>query len=162
MSNLSALNMTGVREIDAKLEGLEKKTAKKIARASINAGLGEMRKEIRKRAPTGKTKVLKKSIGNRFRKKKRTELMEAVVGINVGKTYGGYTKSGKKKKANVARHGHLVALGTNVRQNKSGANRGTINPNDFVRQGTEAAMPSVKTKMIAKSKQVLEKELAKI
>ena len=150
MSNLSRVNMTGVKEIDAVLDGLEKKTAKKIGRASINAGLGEMRKEIRKRAPVGKTQLLKKSIGNRFKRNKKKDLMEAKAGINVGK------KKGKR-----APHGHLVALGTNIRQSPNGANRGRVEANDFVRQGTEAALPSVKSKMIAKSKQVLEKELAK-
>ncbi len=146
------MQLTGIEKIDDQLEVLEEKTGKKIARAAINAGLQVMVVEIRKRAPKHKG-VLKKSIGKRFKKKKRSDLMEAVAGINVAKK--------KKNKEKWAHHGHLVALGTKQRKSPKGANRGKMPRNSFVPPAVSASLGTVESKMIDKARQALDREFLK-
>lgn len=148
----SRFRLTGIEEIDRELSRLEHKAGKRIARSSLRAGLGEQRKEIRKRAPVGPTKRLKKSIGSRFAKNRKTHIHEGRAGINVGRK--------KSQEDRFARHGHLVALGTKRRRTKkTGANRGVMPDNRFVSQGVNAALPKMKPKMIQKAKKQMQKEL---
>lgn len=143
------IRFTGIRSVDRKLSKLETKIGKKVARTAINGGLAFMSREIKKRTPK-KSGVLKKSIGKRFKKGKQSKTQEAKVGINVGK---------KKSKPNsFAPHGHLVTLGTRRRRSKSGANRGRMRPNRFIRQGIRASRSQAKRVMKEKAIDKLEKE----
>lgn len=148
------VSWTGIDEIDDKLQTLEKKSGKSVARSAINAGLAVLSRSIKKEAPVGATKRLKKSIGKRFKKNRRKDLMEAKAGINVA-----------KKSARQAPHGHLVTLGTQHRQTNrkgGGESRGKMPVNDFVKRGTENAKPQVMPAMVQKAEQALERELRKL
>lgn len=101
-----ATSFTGDRALDRRLASLEKREAKKFARKAINAALTIANKSIKSEAPS---KRVRKSIGKRFKKNKRTNVTEAKAGINVGKKRGANTR---------APHAHLVALGTRRRKRR--------------------------------------------
>ena len=141
MSNIGILtSLTGDKRLNRKLAHLAKKGQKKVARSALSKGLSVIAKGIRKEAPVGKTKAVRKAIGKRLRKNKRTGIHEAKVGVNVA-----------KKKGKQAPHGHLVAAGTAERQHKSGKSTGSVDPNPFVERGFRAtqgkAMSTIKKTM---------------
>lgn len=104
--------LTGDNEIEKALLNLATKAADRIGKSALGAGLVVVNKAIKKAAPKGKTGQLKDSIGRRLERNKKTGLITAKTGVNVGKQ-----KKGKEKK--VAPHSHLVALGTRPRKRKS-------------------------------------------
>jgi len=159
MNQPVTVKWTGLKEVDEVLSVLERKTGKKIAAKAIRAGLTIMAREIRKRAPIGATKRLKKSISGRFRKTRDRMMMEGKAGINVGRK--------KSDKSSFAPHGHLYVLGTKNRQAKSRnkkpmsfpANRGRLMSNNFVRHGVNAALPQLKNTMATKALSEVVKEV---
>lgn len=146
---------TGIKELDTKLKALPEKVQKKIARAALGQGMTILRKAIIKEAPVGPTGNLKQSIGKRFKRLKKEGYTEAKVGINVGKRKAGMAKMTR------APHGHLVALGTQQRQTKSGANRGVMPANDFVKRATASCENAVVDKIITVIRKKLDAEVAK-
>lgn len=104
--------LTGDDQIEKAIQYLKDKSADKIAKSVMGAGLTVFAKEMKKEAPKGATRQLEASIGKRLERNKRTGLVTAKVGINVGKT-----KKGKTRK--LAPHSHLVGLGTQTRTRKS-------------------------------------------
>lgn len=142
--------ITGDKQLDRQLLKLATRDIKRIQRNAVNKALTVISKAIRNQAPVGKTRGLKKSIGKRFKRKKRTGEIEAKAGIHVGKkkaklevSRGGLrglfgAKRTVYKTAN-APHAHLVAAGTTPRYTKRGAYRGVMPSNDFVDRGYDSS-----------------------
>lgn len=119
-----AVHVTGVRDIDRKLKRLALKDAKRIGRSAINKGMTPIAKAIKKATPKGPARwvkfsgvstwvkggLLRKSVGKRNNKSKRTGIHEAKVGYNVG-------INSKSKKKN-AKYAHLFAAGTKNRRGR--------------------------------------------
>lgn len=145
--------LTGDKDIERMLVGLSDKAADRVSVAALSAGLVVVRREIRKAAPVGKTGNLKRSIRTRNEKNKHTGVRTAKAGVNVGK---------QRESTVRAPHSHLVALGTTDRVTTSGASRGRMPANDFVRRGTAAAQGQIKPAMITRAKKAVEKEVAKL
>jgi hypothetical protein len=143
---------TGMESVDRMLSLLEKRDAKRIGRSAMVAGLGELRKSIKRETPKGPTRTLYRSIGSRFAKSRKTKQMAAKVGVNVGK---------KRNSKSFAPHAAMVTIGTTQRKNKSGANRGSVDGNNFVERGVNFGLHKVLPAMIAKAKKQLEKLRAK-
>lgn len=144
--------ITGVRDIDRKLDRLDKKVGKRVGRAAVNAGLRVVVKEIKQRVPPAKTKGhsgkrLKRATTSVNKKNRRTHVDEAKAGA-VGKV--------KKK----APHYHLIALGTAERHDR-GRNRGAVKPNDFVKRAGLASQSAMLSKMREKAKERIAAEAAK-
>lgn len=106
--------MTGVEELQAKLQDLAYAGASRASSKGIRAGLKVLENAQKAAAPVGKTGALKASIGSRFLKV-RKGFTTAKAGINVGRkrTKVGVEAKGRDKK--YAPHSHLVALGTQPR-----------------------------------------------
>lgn len=141
--------ITGDKELDRQLEGLRKRDIRSAVTKGINAGMTPVVKEVRLRAPVGKTKLLKRSIGKRIMKGQPIDTMQGKIGVNVGKR----TKRSRK----AAPHSHLVALGTRTRTTKAGANRGIMPQNDFVNRGFAVAQSTARDRMRRKVVEVLRK-----
>lgn len=123
------------------------KTAEnRLARRALAAGGKPLTKSLKKEAPkfsryrrSGKRKqkaarmrTVEKSIGFRNKRDKTRNVHEAKGGVNVAK--------GKGK---AFAQGHLFTIGSRGRRTKSGANRGRMPANDFVRRATRIAGPAV-------------------
>jgi HK97 gp10 family phage protein len=164
--------LTGDKEIEATLKALSDKSADKVAKSALGAGLTVIRGAIRKAAPVGKTGNLKASIGKRLEKGKRGKVFTAKAGINVGK------KTKKEKTTGVmarAPHAHLVALGTQRRSRKVLGGKfasitnpsaeqlttGTMPANPFVNQAAASAMGAASLKMRKQAAKALAREVAK-
>lgn len=153
---------TGNRQVERMLRGMQNKDADRISKTCLRAGMGEYRKEIRKAAPVGATKELRASIGARLERNKKTNVVSAKVGINVGKR----TKRviAKRGKVHRAPHGHLVALGTKPRRRKRIGGKfasitnptdqqlrtGQMTPNKFVSEASARAKPRAHAAMVRK------------
>lgn len=146
------VDIEGDKELQSILDELSGKVAERVASAAMSGGLIVLRREMKKQAPVGKTGLLKKSIGSRNEKNKRTGIRTAKAGINVGRTRQTTTR---------APHGHLVALGTTERETKTGANRGSVTGNSFIRQAQSAAKGQLQAAMVARAKKALAKEVQK-
>lgn len=154
------ITITGDKQLDRKLQQLGKR-GRTIARQATKQGGTVLAKEIRRRAPVGKTKSLKKSIGAKSGRSKGNGegVITAKAGVNVGKKKKSRTtKSGRVIKANYAPHGHLATLGTKARRTKSGANRGSVKANDFVMRGQKAGARAAIEKTMKAFRDKLEKE----
>lgn len=154
--------ITGDAELEAALRSLADNAADKIAKSAIGAGLTVLVNAMRKEAPVGATGAVKKSIGKRFERNKKTGLVTAKAGVNVGKRTS--NKIGRE-----APHSHLVILGTKRRKRQTiGGRFGFIrNPTDeqlstgsgpenpFIRRATEGSTGSVRRAMHEKAKNTL-------
>lgn len=169
--------ITGVADLEKTLRSLSDKSADRVAKAALRGGLAEITKAQRKAAPVGETGALKKSIGSRLEKSKRTGLVMAKAGLNVGKR-----KSGKKKGASTERlsklveqgapHAHLVALGTQKRERKSIGGKfaylknptpkqlstGTMPANPFIKDAYAKAQSKIEPAMRKRAAKALDRE----
>lgn len=148
---------TGDKELDKILETLGRRY-KSITRRAIKAGLKVLGKAIKQDAPKGKTKALKKSIGERFKRTRKDEV-EAKVGINVAKKPA--NEKGETKSGSQAPHGPMNVLGTKLRFTKRGKSTGQMNPNGFVRRAVNRAKSQALAKIRANLTASLEKVAAK-
>lgn len=152
MKAAAAVFITGDRELDRQLALLEKRDARRINRVGVNKGLAIIAKAIRRAAPVGKTRALKKDIGKRFARNRRSGEIEAKAGVGVGKK-----KVNRRGVSGRANHSHLVALGTQSRVTKSGASRGVMPANDFVTQAFASAQPSAASATLSAIRAGIEK-----
>jgi hypothetical protein len=156
--------VTGEREILARLKHLDSKGQRKVTRAAIGAGQTVIRKEMRAQIPPDQ-KDVRKTVASRYKRKKSTKLMEAKVGIGVGKQTGGRpqlrlaTRPGVGiSKANV----HWWALGTGQRKTKSGESRGSMPDGpDVVKRAYAASESRAYQAMIAKAREKIQQEAVK-
>lgn len=119
---------------------------RRLARAALGAALTESARLIRNAAPRG-TRI-RKSVGKRFAKNRRTGVHEAKAGLNVG------SKSG------TAPHAHFFTLGTKARYTRRGQFRGSILENVFVKRAIEQNSSSIRNKMMQRVVQRLPIEIA--
>jgi len=117
----------------------------------VSAGTTPVAAAQRKAAPRNKKNQsreyrLHKAIGKRTKKKKGT-VVSAKVGINIG-------RKGTKR----APHGAIVTLGTKRRKTDgTGANRGRMPRNDFIKRATRSARPEAQRRMKTKAEAEIEK-----
>ena len=105
--------ITGMKEIDSKLRHLSGRAARTIARKAVNAGSAELVKGIKADTPKGPTRknethrpgALKRSVGKRFKKGRKSGLYEGKAGYNVGK---------KRSNRNFAPHAGPAAVGGKI------------------------------------------------
>jgi len=161
MSTIMATEVvTGIKEIDRQLSRLSDRAGKRINAAAIRKGQAVILRAIRNEAPRGPTGNLKRAIGHRFRKKRKSGIYEAIIGANVGKrTKSKTTKSGKQQKANSAQHAHLVILGTAQRLTKAGASRGVMPSNNFVDRGFASSKAQAASVIKSRLKSGIDKEI---
>lgn len=154
--------VTGDKRLDRDLARLENRTSKRINAAAVRSGQAVVVRGIKSEAPRGPTGNLKRSVGARFRKKRKNGLYEAKVGVNVGKRVKQKTtRSGNVQKANAAPHAHLAILGTGNRSTKAGAGRGTMPGNNFVDRGFVKSQGAALSTIRQRLKQGIEKEASR-
>lgn len=160
--------ITGDKALDAKLSVLKTSVAQKLAKYALQAMASKLAAAIRKEAPVGPTKNLKKLVGSRVVLTK-DGIITAKVGLNVG-------KKTVKRKGRLAPHAHLVALGTEPRFRQTIGGRygfyknptqqemrtGVMPANPFVRFGVASGMSSARAAMMKNATKNLAKELAKL
>lgn len=160
--------LTGDDGIEKALKYLAEKSADRIAKSALGAGLVVVNKAIKKAAPRGKTNQLADSIGRRLERNKRNGVVTAKTGINVGKT-----KKGQDRK--VAPHSHLVALGTRPRTRRTIGGRfayiknptdtqlstGSMPANHFVRTAYQQSRSAAQAAMRKRAEKKLVDEAAK-
>ena len=157
-----ATYLTGDVQLDRKLEQLQEKTRKKITRSAMGKAGTVLKKAIAAKAPVGKTKSLKKSIGASTKISKNfksgIDFQGLRVGPNVGKTNKTDDDGNIKPRTKSAPHAHLVILGTKHRKitgKKRGPENtpnvgqptGKVDGNDFVRTAARTAMPQAMRKL---------------
>ncbi len=129
---MAKASLTGDKALDRRLRRLAEKEAKKIARKAVRSGMAVVGKALKQAAPD---KATRKSIGNR-QKRSRGLLVSAKIGVNVAK------KKGKQVPTAI-----WTTLGTVVRKTKSGANRGSIKPQDFIPAAFAGSQSAAQAKM---------------
>ena len=157
-----SLTLTGVPELDAKLKKLETKAGNRIARNSLGAGARAVQKSIKNLA----SPKIKKSVGMRNEKGRKSARLETKVGINVGKR-GGRTE--------FKRWAPLSVLGSvNRKRQKLGGkfayvknpteeqlSTGQIKASQIVKRGYAAAQGSMNAAMKKAFDRSLAREVAK-
>lgn len=118
---------------------------RRLSRAALGAGLTETAKLIRQAAPKGTS--IKKAVGTRFKKNRRSGIHEAKAGLNVGRKHG------------AAPHAHFFTLGTVERFTKTGDARGRIQANQFVSRAVNMGHPSIAAAMIKRIRKRLPREI---
>lgn len=171
-----ATYLTGDVQLDRKLEQLQEKTRKKITRSAMGKAGTVLKKAIASKAPVGKTKTLKKSIGASTKMKKYLKTSTDFQGLRVGPNVGKKNKTDDDgniiPRTKSAPHAHLVILGTQERKitgKKRGKDKtknvgqptGSVKPNDFVRKAANAAMPQAMHKLKDSLFRGIEKEANK-
>lgn len=164
--------VTGIAEIDRKLNALASREANKIARSAINAGLTPLAQGIRREIDgenisTDLKRALKSTVGKRLETNaKARNGAYAKAGFGVGKnTRARAARAAKKKAGRGARKGvgissnnvHWFALGTKQRFTKSPRRYvGAIAPIRAVRRAGQSAGSLVRPKVEAKARERLE------
>lgn len=139
--------LTGVKELDAELIRL-KNRGTGLAKKGFSKCMTLLVKDMRRRAVKGQTGQLKKSIGKRFVKNRRSKEVTAKVGVNVAK------KADDLKRAQ-APHAHLVGLGTGPRTTRAGKSTGTMPKNPFVRESVLANIGQMQALLVKTIKAAL-------
>ena len=150
-----ASRVTGIAEIDARLNLLASKSARAITRSSTNAGMSAFAKVVRVQvsAESGISsdlkRAIKRTIGKRFKRFVNEDAMSAKGGFGGGKrntpVRSGKNKGGKGvAKSNV----HWFALGTKVRATKRGRNTGRITKLRIMQRAYAPGVAASRTAMI--------------
>jgi HK97 gp10 family phage protein len=111
------VEITGDKELIRKFEQLANRDATRISRKVLTKGAAEMRDEIKFQIRPTKTKGhsnkgIKSNIGSRLKKPRKTNEVEALAGVGVGKKTTGARAARNRL---FAPHFHLLALGTKDR-----------------------------------------------
>lgn len=139
-----SISITGDKRIIRSLNRLSNRGIRAADRKAVGQGLTVIAKAIKAEVPSH-MKSVRKAIGKRFKKSKKTGLREAKVGMGVG-----------KKKSKIAPHAHLIILGTQDRYTKAGRYTGRIEPLPAVKRGYAASRTTAKQKIA----DVLKKSIA--
>lgn len=157
-----SLTLTGIPELDAKLKDMEKKAGFRIARNTLGAGARVVQKAIKSIAPAS----IKKSVGSRNERGRKSTRLETKVGINVGKRSG---------RTEFKRWAPIIVLGSSQRKRKRLGGKfvfirkptddqlstGQIKSTDIVKRGYSAARGGMKSVMLTAFKKSLAREVAK-
>jgi len=155
MTNATAivrLQIQGDKALLRALDRLSRQGAARASRAALRAGMKPVKKAIEAEVKSQvgkKTGRLRKAVGARMARNRRSGIYQAKVGMNVGKKTGGR-----------APHAHLIALGTRVRTD-NGANRGKVEPQPIVKRGAATGGQLSLSSLKAKLKEQIIKEAAK-
>lgn len=106
-------------EVTRALDNLDKRQSAKAMKAAVRAGGKYLKPKMKADAPVGPTGNLRKKVGSRVKK---------------GRKSGDYFAAVRS----FSRHHHLVVMGTRDRFTKSGAFRGRMPANDFVARVADA------------------------
>lgn len=155
-----AIVMRGFPELVRRLNELAQKGAQRAATGAIKKGMTIVARGMRSKAHTP---GLKKSIGKRFKRKRKDGTVTAKVGIDVG-----------KKRDQQVPEAHFVALGTKPRIRKRIGGKfaylepnprsratGKMTANDFVGAGFAASASAATTRIITSLESEIEKEARK-
>ena len=137
------LKITGDKALDRRLARLKTRDASTISRKAVNAAITVLAQAQRNAAPN---KHVKKAIGKRNSKSKRTGEVMAKACVQVSKT-----------KARNFPHAHLLVLGTDERETKAGHGRGRMTPHKFLEQATKGALGSAVAAARSKAAEELRK-----
>ena len=155
----TAIKFTGQYEVFRRLKHLATKDAKRIGRQAINKGMTPIAQALRKETPKGPTGTLKRSVGKKNKKNRKTGIQEAKVGYNVGKKP---FRVGRGKVSRTrAPHAHLFAMGTKNRSWKSGKSTGHMPGNHAVHRAYRASAPKAEKVIIETIKVGIKKLKAK-
>lgn len=154
--------LTGDRVLVARLENLTKEGSRRAMRSALGAGMAVVRKAIRAQIPDAITpghdnEDFRKAVGSRFQARRGKGLTAAKVGVDVGRAKGwakvrrsipkgqrrAAWKTFKAENRPPNPHFHLLSAGTVRRKTKTSANRGRVNPGNYVPRGVAASMASV-------------------
>jgi Bacteriophage HK97-gp10, putative tail-component len=150
-------SVMGTEQLCRNLEALGR-AAQTIGRAALRRGARTIAAGIRRAAPRGETGAVRASIGSSGRPSRGSKKIMAKAGVNVGRKNAGtivnkgakFNKKATKSKGlkgGYAPHAHLVAMGTKPRYTKSGAFRGVMPANPFVRVGTANTASAAKAEI---------------
>ncbi len=139
------VQISGERVLRATLEQLATKETRRAARKALNSGMSILKRALRAAAPDPETpghdgKGLRAAINSRHKRNSRSGIVEAKVGIGVGKSKYSKAKGNQQR----APHLHLIALGTQDRftgaktQRRAGARTRTRKDGTTYRQGRHA------------------------
>lgn len=100
--------IAGLKALNAKLKSLEQTAATRVGRRAVSKGVSVVNKGAKRRAPE-KSKLLKKSIGQKVKVYRGSKVVVGVVGPRVGfaTTVGG-------KKVDPVKYGHIAEKGHGV------------------------------------------------
>lgn len=167
--------VTGVEELDRRLQELSKKGLATAARKSISSAMKMLVQAIKQKAPRGKTRNLERSIGWRFRKRgDRDTTVVAKAGADVGKRKYVTNDAGQRSLRNPGAHAHLVLLGTAIRTRKEiggkfarpgpdtrNKSTGVMPINDFINRAKSATEATVRQAIIDRLRVVIKEEFDK-
>ena len=166
------------KALAAKLRELGRAGAARAMTSAMRAGMTVLRKAVRAQIPDAKTpghdnKGFRDSVGSRFVRRKLSGILGAKIGIGVGKNAGwakirksipkGHRKKGFAafKSQSAKTHFHFLALGTENRRNKRGANRGRVQPGGYVPRALASAGSTAMAIMEKKLRDRIEAEALK-
>ena len=161
-----ASRVTGIAEIDARLNLLSSKSARAITRSSTNAGMSAFARVVRTQvsAESGISsdlkRALKRTIGKRFKRRRGEDAMEAKVGLGVGKKNKPVRSDKNKGGKGVAKSNvHWFALGTKVRTTKRGRDTGRITKLRIMQRAYAPGVAASRTAMVRIAKVKLDAEV---
>jgi HK97 gp10 family phage protein len=147
--------LVGTELLEAKILALNSTLRSTTLKKATNKANKLLVSTVQQNAPA-ETKILKKSITSVVRTYRKGKFVVGVVGPN--KDYGGYVikkKSGKsfRREKNIVkgtkglrrpvRYAHLMEGGTQKRETKSGANRGSVTPRKFMQPSLDATKQQI-------------------
>lgn len=165
------------RAIDRKLRELGDSVARRVVRAAVGSGQTVVAKEIRRAVdsePISRElkRPLKKLVGKRYKRSKRSDAAFAKVGFGVGaarkkdsaETVGRSGKNKSEKSVGVSSANvHWFAAGTRKRTTKtSRANRGALTGVKVVARAYAASKSAASAAMKKKAIERIEAEIAKL
>lgn len=123
-----AVIITGVKELDRKLQRLKTSAVKRIVRSALSKQSRVVARYIKAAVP-GQYKDAKKTVGSRLEKIKLAGNISAKAGFSVGKTRSKAKPKARRKGKGVGiarQNVHWLALGTKPRRHASGKSTGTM------------------------------------
>lgn len=159
--DLIAIDLVGDRELMRKLDRLAGKMGRTVLRKSMRAASAPVAKTTKANAPVD-TQGLKRSIGSKSKWYNSSGTLVVVVGprIRKGKTvHKKGTFFGTKEIAAIkGQHGYIVEFGTKPRYTKTGAFRGIMPANPFMRRAWDSEKGKAEKLGIKKLLDEVEKE----
>lgn len=168
-----ASRTTGIAEVDAKLAALSSKVARRVVRKASIAGQKVLKAAIVRNIDSTAGNVspdlrrlIRATVGSRFRKKRGRDEMDAKVGVNVGKRAKPRARSGANSggvgiaAANI----HWAILGTVARYVRKRNNRfaGRMKQFPVIRRAAAAAMQQAQAVVRKLALEEIEGEIAKL
>ena len=136
-----SVSITGHQAIDRRLKRLATTGQRRVGRAMVGAMMTEISRGIRNAIPPSQ-KSVKKTLGRKSGKDKKTGVYQAKVGLGVGKrSKSSKQRDPKKPGVGISKQNvHWFILGTTERVRKKGGRTGRMpKAPDWVKQGYAAS-----------------------